>query len=129
MNILERLLGLPQPEITAQSLKESVVEAAGPGPQPIINLNIAVQSDGQVSMLFHWVNDSKSVAELTARLLYRLNTGEYIPTFASLLNGYSERQAISSQFVESVFEFWNKELAREEEPVIKPRNALRANTE
>lgn len=140
MSLLERIMGLQSPDTVAKSMmmeqqaleeQQAAAEAEiqAQQPQVIINLNVAILEDGQIKVFFNWVNDSKEVATLTGEMLHKLNRGDYIHVFVNLLNSYVEKQIMRKQFISNVMTSWQTEYAKDEEPIVPPRDALRINSE
>lgn len=93
----------------------------------LVTLHLEVLRNGNTSINFAWGDDSMPVADVTGQFLNRLCTGGYRKSFEDILGNFANSTVRMTPFIDRVYESWKK--ARNSEPLVKPRNALRANIE
>lgn len=93
----------------------------------LVTLHLEVLRNGNTSINFAWGDDSMPVAEVTGEFLNKLCTGCYRNSIEDILMNFANTTVRMTPFINRVNETWKK--ARSKEPLVKPRNALRANIE
>lgn len=91
----------------------------------LTTLTMNVLKNGDTAIYFQWVDNSEEIAEVTAQTLHRLCTGQYKRTFEEILAKLANDNTRLEPFVGNIEKYWKKQNSNE--PIIKPRDALRAN--
>lgn len=91
----------------------------------LASLTMNVLKNGDTSIYFTWEDNSDEIAQITAQFLHRLCTGKYKRSFEEILASMAVNTVRMEPFVRKIEQYWKEQ--RRNEPIIRPRDALRMN--
>lgn len=92
----------------------------------IIQLKVSVNRNGDVNVAVDWADQTDSTAGILGHMLFKVNEGDFKPSFYRILTSSQDESMSRHEFVQKVVAHWENNIRQAKDlPAIRPLEALK----